>query len=414
MAYDPKDILPKFDIRRIEARRKAGMIPPYDTLIAAYLTSPYAHDKDDESILEDLSALIYDQEGNIRKKQPDYKHIQAVLLKGLAKDFAEVVRCADIGKVSGYYAVRELKRGSLVDVYQAHDYQNNELTLKHPNKKLRAHLDTPEGAELRRHLEDRIRRQMAASQSTPTIAHLHVAVSNATGEYYIIETYMPETLEDKLASMGGFNTPLNYIDQLTTALFTAHTTRLEYDDPHKHPPPFLHRNIKPSNIGIFGRTAKLFDFNMFPNEFEYTPRRDMRGRLLHLPPESFDGDTYDARSDIHSLATVFYTMLTGKHPLLVYDPDLDIRFSNTEEYAQASERVKSVLGRSDYHTTISRYLKDALAPARNLRQHLEQALHPEPQERHASATEFTVGIRSSLTDRKTLIDYLRNSTGVSH
>ncbi|MGD9643767.1 MAG: protein kinase [Elusimicrobiales bacterium] len=79
----------------------------------------------------------------------------------------------------------------------------------------------------------------------------------------------------------------------------------------------LHRDIKPSNILIAGKgPAKLADFGLakFSDSSDITTGQPMLGTLRYMAPESFSGGAAAPASDIYSLGTVLYELVTLEHP----------------------------------------------------------------------------------------------------
>lgn len=76
----------------------------------------------------------------------------------------------------------------------------------------------------------------------------------------------------------------------------------------------IHRDIKPANILISGRgIVKLADFGIArPSEVSiHTVGSKVMGTFAYLSPEQLNGEKLDQRSDVYSLGTVLYEMLTG-------------------------------------------------------------------------------------------------------
>lgn len=76
----------------------------------------------------------------------------------------------------------------------------------------------------------------------------------------------------------------------------------------------IHRDIKPANILITSDgVVKLADFGIArPSEVSiHTKGSKVMGTFAYLSPEQLNGEKLDQRSDVYSLATVLYEMLTG-------------------------------------------------------------------------------------------------------
>ncbi len=142
---------------------------------------------------------------------------------------------------------------------------------------------------------------------------------------------------------------------------------------HRHD--VIHRDLKPRNI-LFRQdnTPVLTDFGIakvMDGSSTLTLRNVVAGSLRYLSPEQATGKPLDARSDLYSLGTIFYEMLTCQHPypasdlldlLMMQDaiPELpkelekfqpvlkkmmakkpDDRFDNAEQVVQALEQLET-------------------------------------------------------------------------
>jgi serine/threonine-protein kinase len=135
---------------------------------------------------------------------------------------------------------------------------------------------------------------------------------------FLVMDFVPGTdLRQKMEearSRGEFlseRTVLNWAGQMCDALTYLHSQN----------PPIVHRDVKPANIKLTpDGIIKLVDFGlvklMVPDDSRTVTVVQGRGTALYTPLEQYGGDTghTDPRTDIYSLGTTLYHLLTGEPP----------------------------------------------------------------------------------------------------
>jgi tRNA A-37 threonylcarbamoyl transferase component Bud32 len=137
------------------------------------------------------------------------------------------------------------------------------------------------------------------------------------GTFYYVMEYLPGENLEKLVERYGPLPParaVHFLRQICRALREAHGIGL------------LHRDIKPSNVlacergGVYD-VAKLLDFGLVQGGSGMSPQADrltLIGAIVGSPPfmspEQAAGKPLDVRSDIYSVGTLAYYLLTGQPP----------------------------------------------------------------------------------------------------
>lgn len=201
-----------------------------------------------------------------------------------------------------------LGEGAMAHVYLAHDSRiDRRLAIKVLKPALH-----DEGDVVRRFLAES---RAAGMLSHPNIVTIH-DIGEADGTPYIAMEFLDgEPLDLMLERQGRLTAEraLALGAQIASALALAHQHNV------------VHRDVKPSNIIICdkGSTAKLVDFGIarvddIDDEAagEAAVRRTQFGQVMGTPrymsPEQAMGLPLDARSDLFSLGSILYEMVTGK------------------------------------------------------------------------------------------------------
>ena len=204
--------------------------------------------------------------------------------------------------IDRYEFQRELGRGGMATVYLARDIKHNRSVAV---KVLRRDLAATLGAE--RFLKEI---EIAAGLTHPHVLALHDSGA-ADGTFYYVMPYVDgESLRDLLVREGSL--PLDRAIALTKEVAGALT--------YAHRNGVVHRDIKPENILLAEGHAIVADFGIAKavstaGTMQLTRTGFPIGTPGYMSPEQAAGSTdLDARTDVYSLACVFYEMVVGGPP----------------------------------------------------------------------------------------------------
>jgi tRNA A-37 threonylcarbamoyl transferase component Bud32/CheY-like chemotaxis protein len=223
-----------------------------------------------------------------------------------------------LGTVLAGYRIEELiGRGGMGLVYRA----------EHLNLRRRAAIKiiAPELAEASG-FRERFNREarIAAALQHPNIVTVYDA-GEADGLLYIAMQYIEGSdLSTVLRNQGRLR-PYRALDvcrQIGAALDAAHENGL------------IHRDVKPANVLIEGRTAFLTDFGLTKRiegtQTQLTKAGDVVGTIHYVAPEQIEGGRVDARTDIYSLGCLVYHCLSGELPF-ARDTDVAVIYAHLSE-----------------------------------------------------------------------------------
>ncbi|MEO5511421.1 MAG: LpqB family beta-propeller domain-containing protein, partial [Longimicrobiales bacterium] len=229
-----------------------------------------------------------------------------------------------------YRIERELGMGGMATVYLAHDIKHDRQVAL---KVLKAELAAVLGAD----------RFVQEIKTTAALQHPHILPLFDSGTadsflYYVMPFIDGETLRSKLdrETQLGIDEAVRITVAIAEALDYAHRRGV------------IHRDIKPENILLHEGRPMVADFGIaLAVSAAAGGRMTETGLSLGTPhymsPEQATGEKeISARSDIYSLASVLYEMLTGNPPHTGASAQQIIMKIVTEEAAPVTKLRKSV------------------------------------------------------------------------
>src|SRR6266851_2116531 len=212
-----------------------------------------------------------------------------------------------------YEIIGPLGRGGMGDVYRARDTRlRREVALK-----MLADAAVNDNDSLMRFERET---HAVASLNHPNILAIHDTGTHNGVPYAVTELLQGENVAERLRS--GVLTPQRATEiacQIAEGLSAAHARGV------------IHRDVKPENIFLTNEgRAKILDFGIARIEklATLTPSAASRqtsaavliGTAGYVSPEQVRGKRADARSDVFSLGTVYYEMLTGRRAFVRETP----------------------------------------------------------------------------------------------
>lgn len=203
--------------------------------------------------------------------------------------------------------------------------------------------------------------QAAASIVDPYVVPIH-SVAADHDPPYLVMTYVPgQTLQATIDAEGALDVvvAVRIAYQVAMGLAAAHAQGL------------VHRDIKPSNILLERNVQKAFiaDFGLAraADDASLTRSGFLAGTPDFMSPEQARGEAIDARSDLFSLGSVLYTMLTGHPPFRAASPMAVLN-------RISQDKPRSILA---YNSRVPEWLSDLV----------DRLLSKHPSDRYASAVQ---------------------------
>ena len=189
--------------------------------------------------------------------------------------------------------------GGMAIVYKARCHRLNRLVAI---KILKDEFSKDEDFRRRFHAEG----QAVAMVSHPNIVSVYDVSSTNEADYIVMELIDGISLKQYMEKKGVLNwkETLHFGIQICKALEHAHSRGI------------VHRDIKPHNVMVLKNgSVKVADFGIARVMSKgNTLTKEALGSVHYISPEQAKGGRVDDRSDIYSLGTVMYEMMTGRPP----------------------------------------------------------------------------------------------------
>lgn len=270
----------------------------------------------------------------------------------------------EIGRLAHFRILKVLGRGGMGVVFLAEDQQ----LMRHVAIKVIAPGQDKGITNRKRFLQE--------AQAAAGIDHDNVVTIHQVGEHHgvlflAMQLLEGEPLDDRLRREGKLTVSetVRIGKEVAQGLAAAHSKGL------------IHRDIKPSNLWIDSRNNRtvILDFGLarsVSDKRHVTKVGEIVGTPAYLSPEQARGETVDHRTDLFSLGSVLYRMVTGHNP-----------FEGTDTVSLLLSLVQdSPTAPNDIDERIPKELSDLIL----------QLLSKNPEQRPASAEDVAQALSSML------------------
>jgi tRNA A-37 threonylcarbamoyl transferase component Bud32 len=259
-----------------------------------------------------------------------------------------------------YEIVRKIGGGGMGAVYLASD-NNLGGVLRAVKEMVQAHIEEEQQVKA---VEDFKRESMILSQldhpSIPTIYDYFF--DEDEGRFYLVMKYISGgDLSARLRAA-----PEGKVDEISVTEWGIQLADV-LDYLHNQPTTIVYRDLKPSNIMIDGNSGRimLIDFGIARSINQKEEKGVTAvGTMGYAPPELFSGNV-EPRSDIYSLGSTMFHLLTGadpqSNPLLIFDFQKNPRPRQINP--QLSDQIERFLMTAVEYNAASRFASAAEARA---------------------------------------------------
>ena len=202
---------------------------------------------------------------------------------------------------SGFHVTRELPSGGMSRVFVAHeDLLQREIVVKLLPPELMAGLSVE-----RFRTEIQHAAKLQHPHIVPVLAAGVIEYDGGTrGPYYTMPLIRGDTLRTRLLKDGPL--PQEEVRRLLCDIVDALA--------HAHEHGIVHRDIKPDNIFVVGKSALVTDFGVSKALGQAAGVGVTLGTPGYMAPEQAAEQDLDHRADIYSVGILAYELLTGRRP----------------------------------------------------------------------------------------------------
>ena len=278
-------------------------------LCERYLNDPnnqvQADDVDSDSLIDTIRSV--DNSANDTDVDELVEQIQKLVprrtigAEDLERVFSPAQATDELGRIGKYRVLEFIASGGMGLVFKAEDPELERLVcIKTLHPSLSINVDAK--ARFAREAKS------AASLRNDRIVTVLDVGEHRELPFLVMQLLDGQSLRDKLAIEG----------KLSHGVATKITLQIAEGLRYAHELGFLHRDIKPENVWITNEgDVKLLDFGL-ARAVNETTNLTATGTILGTPrymsPEQVQGNELDARSDLFSVGSVLFEMLTGDSP----------------------------------------------------------------------------------------------------